>query len=276
MIARISGGPAPAVDARFAEVMGTVVSIQAVRGPLTEGEVECATDAAFTVLEAADETFSLWKPSSVINRIRSGLLDPADAPPEWGRVIDLCLEARELTGGWFDPWSIGHDTGDRESRYDPTGLVKGWAAEQALARLIDAGVAAALVNAGGDVACAGTAPGGTPWRVGIRHPWRPDALACIAEIESAIATSGCYERGPHLIDPNDGSRSARAVSASVTGPSLAIADALATALAVGGREVFEMIEELPGYECYSIDPDGHEDATDGFPFETSPSAGARA
>jgi hypothetical protein len=83
---------------------------------------------------------------------------------------------------------------------------------------------------------------------------RAEVLACIVEIGAAVATSGGYERGPHLIDPGTGLPAARAASATVTGPSLALADALATGVAVGGDEALAAVARLPGYAGYLIRP----------------------
>ena len=52
----------------------------------------------------------------------------------------------------------------------------------------------------------------------------------------------------------------------MTGASLTIADALATAVAVGGDEVFEIIRSMDGYEAYQIRADGSEEATAGIVF----------
>jgi thiamine biosynthesis lipoprotein len=194
-----------------------------------------------------------------MSRIRRGSLPLATAPAEIHEVLELCAELRELTRGWFDPWAM-------PGGVDPTGLVKGWAAERALRSVRAHDVVAACVNAGGDLAVFGRPEGSERWRMGIRHPWRPDALACVVFVESALATSGTYERGPHLFDPHTRRPSARAVSASVVGPSLAVADALATALCVGGDDVLERLPEVPGYEGYLVRTDGTEAWTEGMPF----------
>ncbi|MHB1582983.1 MAG: FAD:protein FMN transferase, partial [Acidimicrobiales bacterium] len=57
-----------------------------------------------------------------------------------------------------------------------------------------------------------------------------------------------------------------AASATVTGPSLAIADGLATALAVGGDEVLARLEAIGGYEGYLVRADGTEAETSGMAF----------
>jgi thiamine biosynthesis lipoprotein len=244
--------------ARFAMVMGTVVSVHVLPGDLRQDEVEDAITAAFCSLEDADETFSLWKPDSPMSLVRGGRLSLEAAPPEVAEVIDLCRTAKAISEGWFDPWAI-------PGGLDPTGLVKGWAAERAAQILAASGVAASLVNAGGDVACKGRSPSGAPWAIGIRHPWRPDALACIVEVDESVATSGCYERGRHLVRPGGGATPPLA-SATVTGPSLAMADALATGLAVGAGEVLDIISRLDGYEAYLIWDNGSEEATAGMRF----------
>jgi FAD:protein FMN transferase len=81
-----------------------------------------------------------------------------------------------------------------------------------------------------------------------------------------VATSGWYERGAHPIDPATGEPAGRAASATVTGPRLALADALATAVAVGGDEALAVAGAVGGYAAYLIRPDGSEAATGGFAF----------
>ena len=88
------------------------------------------------------------------------------------------------------------------------------------------------------------------------------------EVEGAVATSGCYERGPHLINPKDGRMMFETASASVIGANLAICDALATALVVADEEGPELAHSLDGYEAYLIRSDGSELATAGILFVT--------
>ena len=174
-------------------------------------------------------------------------------------VQAACQQARDASGGWFDPWAM-------PGGYDPTGLVKGWAVDKALRMLDQAGVPAALVNGGGDLAAFGMPGPGRCWRAGIRHPWRAAGLAAVLEVYGAVATSASYERGAHLVDPRTGQPGGQAASATVTGPSLAQADALATGLAVGGDAALEVITGLPGYQAYLIRPDGSESWTPGMEF----------
>jgi len=233
------------------QVMGTAVSFTIDPGPLDATEVTKALGNACDVLHWADALFSTWIPDSPISRLRRGQLSLADCPDEFDEVARLCSLARDKSGGWFDPWAM-------PGGFDPTGLVKGWAVERALDPLIGAGVKTALVNGGGDIATWGNLPTGESWRIGIRHPWREDGLACIITVDAAVATSGVYERGLHLIDPHTRQPVIRAASATVTGPTLSLADAYATAVAVGGDSAFDLIDELDGFAAYLIRPDGSE------------------
>jgi thiamine biosynthesis lipoprotein len=149
---------------------------------------------------------------------------------------------------------------------DPTGYVKGWAAQQALAALAAEGITGAVVNAAGDIASSGTYLEGIPFRFGILDPTDTTRLAAVADGPRALATSGTYERGAHLIDPRTGVAQARVASASVTGPDLGRADALATAVAVAGVEGIRMVEDIPDYEAFVITRAGGRIATVSFPF----------
>jgi thiamine biosynthesis lipoprotein len=239
--------------------MGTVFSITVVTAGRPAGEFRPALAAACATLHRADAVFSTWDPDSPVSRLRRGEATPGELPPEVAEVLAECRAARQASGGWFDPWAM-------PGGVDPTGLVKGWAVEQALAVLRNEGIGGAFVNGGGDVGAFGSPAPGERWRAGIRHPWRADALAAIVEVKAAVATSGSYERGPHLIDPATGRPGSRAASATVTGPRLALADALATAVAVGGDEALAAVAALDGYEGYLIRPDGSETDTGGVAF----------
>lgn len=239
--------------------MGTVVSFAVMPGEVPGQAARRAIAAACDVLHQADATFSTWNPQSPVSRLRRGEASVGELPGEVAEVLELCEQVRQASGGWFDPWAI-------PGGVDPTGLVKGWAVEQGLAVLREAGLRAAMINGGGDIAVLGALAPGQSWRIGIRHPWRAGALAAIIDVTAAIATSGGYERGAHLISPFTGRPASRAASATVIGPSLAIADALATAVAAGGDDALAIVAGLDHYDCYLIRPDGSETDTGNIPF----------
>lgn len=244
------------------EVMGTVVTFDLFddRG-FFQGALDVAFADAARYLERMDELFSTWKSDSAMSRLRRGDLALEDAPEEIAEVFERCRRARVLSAGWFNPWSA-------PGGVDPTGLVKGWAAQGALALLERLGAHGAIVNAAGDIAVSGRPDSESPFQVGIVNPFDTTRLACVVGVRGALATSGDYERGAHLFNPFTGQFTTSCASASVTGLDLGLADALATALVVGGRDVLNVIEAIDGYEALMIERDGSWAATSDFALES--------
>ena len=243
---------------RAESVMGTVASFNIRPGPVPPGLVYLALAEARARLHRADAVFSLWKTQSPMSRLRRGEIRLEDAPVELSEVLRQCEAARAASHGWFDPWAM-------PGGVDPTGLVKGWAAQQALDVLQLAGVPAAMVNAGGDVAVSGQPEPGRPWRIGVRDPWHAKRVIAVVSTSGAIATSGTYERGEHLLDPHTGRPSSPIASATVTGPDLGLADALATGVAAAGEAGLDWFGDLDGYEVLIVRHDGSRRRTPGFP-----------
>jgi thiamine biosynthesis lipoprotein len=250
----------PRVVRHAEQVMGTVVSFDLRPGDVPDAVVVQALSDAIAGLHRVDTVFSTWKPESSVSRLRRGELKLAQCPTDVARVLALCEEARDASQGWFDPWAM-------PGGVDPTGLVKGWAAERALDTLLAAGIPAAMVNAGGDIAVAGEPEPGRSWRIGVRDPVNLDDFTTVVPVSGrgAVATSGAYERGFHVLLPTTGQPAYGVLSATVVGPDLAIADALATGLVAGGQEAMGVFPQLPGYSCWLVLPGGGLLATADFP-----------
>jgi thiamine biosynthesis lipoprotein len=89
--------------------------------------------------------------------------------------------------------------------------------------------------------------------VGIRHPEQTDRLAAVLSVSDlAVATSGTYERGEHIIDPRCWKPPTGLLSMTVIGPSLAYADAYSTAAFVMGRDGAGWVAAIEGYEALAI------------------------
>jgi thiamine biosynthesis lipoprotein len=242
------------------EVMGTIVTFDFYDdGGISPERVLAFLSRAVATLHEADKIFSTWKADSPLNRLRRGEIELGETPQVVLEVLEACKFARDLSGGWFDPWAL-------PGGVDPTGYVKGWAAQRALEELVPAEVGGVMVNAAGDIASFGGPSYGTPFKVGIVNPAAPNSLVCSVELVGAIATSGAYERGDHLVNPFTGRHETKFASASVTGPDLGLSDALATALVVGGQEVLDCIEGFKEYEAMAIGHDGQMVWTTQFPF----------
>ena len=117
-----------------------------------------------------------------------------------------------------------------ESGVDPSGLVKGWAVDRAGEVLDAAGARNYSLNAGGDIRLRGAPLPEPRWRIGIQHPLERDKVAAIvAGNDLAVATSGEYARGQHVLDPHTRRPPEGVLSVTIVGPELATADAYATA-----------------------------------------------
>ena len=96
-------------------------------------------------------------------------------------------------------------------RIDLGGIAKGLAVRWASQLLTDAG-AGHLVEAGGDLTVAGTAPDGEHWRIAVEDPASGETAAVLALTDLAVATSSTRARSwdttvgraHHLIDPDTG------------------------------------------------------------------------
>ena len=233
---------------RLVETWGTVIVIDATSSGLDKGPLEQAVSDVEEFFFSVDGDFSTYKSDSQVSRIRRGELMIEDASEYVQQVWALCEYARELTLGAFDPWKA-------EGGFDPSGLVKGWAAEVGAQMLVEAGVEKVLINASGDIALRGGNSDGGPWNIGIANPDDKEEFVKIFDVvDGSVATSGDYEKGAHIVDPHTGLIAIGARSGSVIGPDGAICDALATALMVDGIDAQKWIgrPELTEYSFWTI------------------------
>ena len=247
--------------------MGTDVSLY---GP--DGEAFDEAFAAIRrVFETEERRFSRFRDDSeltAVNRL-AGRWVPVSSPFE--RVVRLALDQASATGGLFDPtvlhalMAAGYDrdfdevlAGARGALHPPEpcgrwtevqvrhgavrlppevgldlgGIAKGWTVDLAAADALDAGLAWAVVAAGGDLAIVGDAP---VLEIPIEDPEtleRP--MATLRLDQGALATSSVAKRAwgrglHHVIDPRTGAPlRSDTVQATVWAPTCAEAEVLAT------------------------------------------------
>lgn len=235
-------------------LMGMPIAVEVIDADATSELI----DQAFDFFSAVDRTFSTYKADSEISRINRGELAIGQASPDMRAIFALAERTRQETGGYFDI--------ARDGRYDPSGVVKGWAIYQAAQILRLAGCRNYYVDAGGDIQAAGRNARGEPWRVGIRSPFDMRQIVKVLAIsDRGVATSGTYVRGQHIYNPlGDEPLSTDVVSLTVIGPNIFEADRFATAAFAMGADGIRFVEQLEGFEGYMIDRNGVATLTSGF------------
>jgi thiamine biosynthesis lipoprotein len=248
---------------RVEHVMGMPVSLH-LADPLPVATLTRLADEVFAWLREVDARFSTYREHSEVNRFGRGELRWAACSADMRAVLDRCAALWHATDGYFDTYVTG--------RLDPSGYVKGWAVQVASDRLVEAGAVNHFLNAGGDLrvhGCpepAGAGDRGAGWRIGIRHPWLSMRVCWVLEgTDIAVATSGTYERGPHVIDPRRGVSADDLSSVTVVGPDLGEADAYATAGLAMGTAGIDWLARLAGHESAIVTADGRCFRSDGLP-----------
>ena len=208
-------------------------------------------------LSEVDRVFSTYRPDSVVSRLGRGELDLDDCPPEVGEVLALGARAAEESGGAFSVWlPVDTPEGDGRRRLDPSGVVKGWAAERAARHLDALDGTDHCLSVGGDITCR-AAPTSEPWRIGIEDPYDPDRVLAVVPLRTgAVATSGTAHRGAHLVDARTGLAPTGVASVTVIGRSLTWADIDATAAYAQGDRAAAWLRTRPVRSALVVTSDG--------------------
>lgn len=231
--------------------MPVSISVVDPQAGLVEAEV------VFAYLRHIDRVFSTYQRDSETERINRGELFERDSSEEMRTVIALCEQTRVETNGYFNAWYGG--------RFDPSGIVKGYAIQGAAELLRQRGFKDFFVEAGGDIQTSGRNHRGEKWRVGIRDPFNLTGLVNVVCLSGeGIATSGSYERGLHIYDPVHGRPANEIASLSVIASNVYDADRFATAAFAMGERGILFLEAIPGLEGYMITWDHLAVCTTGF------------
>ncbi|MET0072178.1 MAG: FAD:protein FMN transferase [Candidatus Thiodiazotropha sp.] len=291
-------------------IMGTRISVQLWHRDKDQGEA--AVQAVMDEFRRLDRKLSPYIDSSelsLVNRMAS--LEPLVISEEFYRLIETSLEYSELTEGAFDISfaSIGHRYDYRKGikptdslidrtlplidyrnirldadkgsvffekkgvRIDLGGIAKGYAVDRGIELLRQRGIQHALISAGGDSRLLGDHRG-RPWHIGVQAPRDKQRMAAMLPlVDSAISTSGDYERFferdgvryHHIISPKTGRSAATLQSVTIIGPNATRTDALSTSVFVLGVEKgMALINRLEDVDGVIIDGDGEMIASEGF------------
>ncbi len=232
--------------------MGTLVRITV--STTQPDRAPAALTRAFARIHELDLRLSNYLPNSEVNNF-----NPAHVSPDLRRLLDFSRRLTRETQGAFDPtqtalydlWraarrahrlpspdAIASARRKNENRLDLGAIAKGYAADEALRILRDAGEPRALIAVSGDLA-AGAPPHGQPaWNIrldavdGRIVPLKHSAVSTSGDTEQYLEANG--QRYSHIVDPRTGYGLTNGVIASVVARHGILSDALATVVCLLG------------------------------------------
>jgi len=283
-------------------IMGTRIVVELWADEAPAGNK--AIDAVIAEMERIDREMSTYKPDSEVSRVNAQAAQaPVKISAELFELLKTADAYSRTTNGAFDITyaSVGflydyrarqkpnaqqiksalpavnyrHVVLDEKSRsvrfmhrnvrIDLGGIGKGHAVDRAIAILKSKGITHALVTAGGDSRILGDRFG-KPWIIGIRHP--DDKTKVIAKIplaDTAISTSGDYERYfdeggtryHHIIDPHTGRSASKVRSATILADTATRTDGLSkTAFVLGPDEAMKLYNQLGDVDAILVTLEG--------------------
>ena len=283
-------------------IMGTSVRVELWHEDEVAGKAAIA--AVMEEMHRIDRGMSPFIASSELSRInQQAAARPVVVSQELFDLIERSLAVSKLTGGAFDITfsSVGylydyrrhikpteaeiqralpgvnyrHLKLDRRRstirfgrpgmRIDLGGIAKGYAVDACIDLLKKRGITHALVTAGGDSRIVGDRRG-RPWMIGIRDPRRRDDMVAVLPLnDTAVSTSGDYERYfeadgvryHHIINPKTGHSASAVRSATIIAPDATTTDGLSTGVFVLGLERgMALVESLDDVEAVIVDNQG--------------------
>lgn len=249
-----------AYDFHHDHVLGTSLDLRVFAG--SEAQAQRAEAAALNEIERLDSILSTYKPGTEISRLNASTL-ATPCSPDLFAVLELYRGWSKATGGALSatpnhPGAIVLDrathtvTRGASATINVDALGKAYVIDRAAAAaLAQPGVSHLMLNIGGDIVFT-QAP--NEWTAGIANPARPHEnalpLTRLALNRGAIAASGSYARGAHIIDARSGTLALTGQSATVIAPDSVTANALATVLCIlAPKDGIALVDATPAAEA---------------------------
>ncbi len=283
----------PRISHAFTSIsMDTGVNIQIVTSRARD-LVDKDVQRALAWFDTVERICTRFDPQSEVMRLLDHVGEPVEVSTLLFEAVAFAADLARQSEGAFDPTigahmeQLGFDTNyrtgevlhtpidarsgsyrdvvlDRDRRtislcrpliLDLNAVAKGLAIDLAAHELRD--YANACVEAGGDVYVRGHNLAGEAWRVGIQHPRAEGLLVETLHLsDTAVCTSGDYERRGHIVDARSRGRQTDLASVTVVAPTAMAADGLSTAAMVLGREEGRRFLEHQGVGAVLVAPDG--------------------
>ena len=207
-----------------------------------------------------ESKYSFFTADSVVSRLNNRTAERLELDDESLEILRVSLEFGAKTGFAFDIARAGTlknglnaglesfanssevslDGSDicfsnPYTKLDLGGVIKEYALDRAGEIIKHSGVHNALIDFAGDILTLGSKLG-NPWQIGIKNPKDPSKdLLVLSLIDKAIATSGFYERGQHIVKHGD----SRYIQASCLANSALEAGVFSTAFLANGKTKME-------------------------------------
>ncbi|HVC33010.1 MAG TPA: FAD:protein FMN transferase [Chloroflexota bacterium] len=293
---------------RTVVLMDTHVTVTVVDGGAAEA-CDARAERAFAWFRRVEECCTRFEPTSEVMALAARVGEAVEVSPILFQVVRFALAVAAASDGAFDPtvgyrlesrgFNRSYRTGRpivssiepagpcsfRDVRLDATrrtitlvrplildlgAVAKGFAVDLAAREL--RAFADVAIDAGGDLFVRGHNADGEPWRVGIRHPRRVDAMIeTVSVSDASVCTSGDYERrsesgdeSHHIVDPRTDRSPDAVASVTVIAPTTMLADALGTAAFVLGPTRGLALLESQGVDGLIVSPSLERFTTRGF------------
>lgn len=284
------------------EIEGDVDSISEIFNEIDRCFSLWKDDSELSKLNNSTNTYALtdpsgffkevWMKSKELYRITEGDFNPAIYPivEAWGfgrgreAIPDPDKIDSLLVFTDFSQWVLRNDTIVKppSGKTDFNAIAQGYTIDVIASFIERQGIGDYFIEVGGEVKTNGSKPGGKKWSLALEMPnfkGIRQNMDTLYLSDAAIATSGSYrkyfevdgKKYTHTIDPKFGYPvSHQLLSATVIAKDCAIADALATAFMVKGKQkTMEFIEannllNLEVYLIYDVEGDLESYYSDGF------------
>lgn len=281
--------------------------------PLPKDLLQQASKEGEDTVYAIEKALSATDPAGEVYALNQNIDLMANPSETLLSAVATAFDLSEQTGGAFDPtlgalvrlWNVtgggpvppddairetlvhtgldkikinGHTLvkSDAKTNLDLGGIGKGFAAQELLQNLMNAGIPYGLVSLGGNIGVFGEKPDGQTFKIGVRDPDAADSVVGYLYLTGGfVSVSGDYERYfeeegkryHHILDPVTGYPAESGLrSVACWSPNGACADALSTALFVMGVErglAFYQNSTL-SFEAVFLTDDGNMILTDGL------------
>jgi thiamine biosynthesis lipoprotein len=271
------------------KAMGTLCEIQLFA--VTKAKARKVANAAIADVQRLERLYSRYKPDSLLSKINrvAVLGGRITVDEETACLLDYAVTCYQQSDGLFDitsgilrrAWKFDQDQLPEQSLIDQLldkvgwhkviwerpvltfsipgmeidfgGIVKEYAVDRAAALCFSQGIKNGVVNLGGDIKVIGPRADGSPWRIGIKHPYDKEGLLDTLLLhDGALASSGDYERCitvkgiryGHVLNPKTGWPVRHLAAVSVVGDFCVVAGSASTIAMLKEDKGTEWLTEL--------------------------------